>query len=414
MNRISTSSKNLDIILGGGIPSESITLIAGPAGSGKSVLTHQIFFSNLKEDFHGVYLTTLGEPVYKVIKNMQAFDFFDSTTATRFISYEDTGFLLSQEGLKKFIDFVSYTLLNYSPRFYCIDGIDRLKDLSSTVPEYESFLYELTGLFSAYRCATFWLGTFTETQLSLAHEANSCDNLLYLSMDEQGERNLKVLKLGRSAFIQGRNRFHITEQGIRVTPRLLSAARSRKSDEKGDSILVQGDSGTGKTSLGLRFIAEGVSKGEKGSIVSFKEDLLDLAALSQRINWNIEDSIEKGGTSFWFQSPIDMNLDELALRIMQTVRQNGIERLFINDLHSFFRCYSGPAHEALRSIYLIFQLFKLAHLTVFFSYGNGPYIEVFQELCDLVLAAVQKEETYRLQVIKGGKNGRLMGKMPAV
>jgi circadian clock protein KaiC len=435
MNRISTGSKNLDIILSGGVPSDSITLIAGPAGSGKSVLAHQIFFSNLKEGFRGVYLTTLGEPVYKVIKNMQSFEFFDPIMAAHSIDYEDTGFLLSKEGLKKFNDFVSYTLLNYSPSFYCIDGIDRLKYLSGDIPEFESFLYDLTGLFSAYHCTTFWLGTFTEAQIPLSHEANSCDNLIYLSMDEQGGRSLKVLKLGRSSFISGENRCTINEQGIRVTPKLFSTVRPKRSDEKepflwkvepfqefvknaglskGAAILIQGEPGTGKTTAGLRFIADGIEQGEKGGIVSFKEDLSDLSGLSQFVNYDLESRVEKGEASFWFQSPTDMNLDELALRIMQMARQTGTGRLFINDLHFLFRCYSGSPSEAMRYIYSLFQVFKLARLTVLFSYGNSPYNDVLQELCDLVLVSSRKEEDYQFNALKGVKHGRFVGKMPSV
>jgi circadian clock protein KaiC len=421
--RITTGSKNLDHILGGGLPSDSISLIAGPPGSGKSTLAHQILFANLKENMRAVYVTTLGEPVYKVLKNMQTYDFFDPLLAARSIYYEDAGLLLSKEGLKKFLDFVSYSLTHYSPEYFCIDGIDRLQSLSESPQHYESFLYELTGLFSAYHCNAFWLGTYTQSELLRDHIANACDHIVYLEISYQGERSLQVLKLARSMFIPGIHHYAINEQGIRVTPRFIPPTRSRKGplhetlpwglepfdkilkDQlwKGEIVLVKGLPGTGKTSTGLHFLAGGVAKKEKGALLSFKEDLADLNRLALTFGWDLEKSVEKGEIAFLFQPPIEVNQDDLALRILQTVRSVSAQRVFINDLHHLLEAYNKKSWQLVQYVHALWQYFKISGLTVLLSCGYSNHEKLLEELCEGILLLSHEDGERHIQLVKGGE-----------
>jgi KaiC/GvpD/RAD55 family RecA-like ATPase len=57
MNRVKTGVKGLDIILGGGLPEKSITLVSGPPGSGKSIFCFQFLYEGIKEGERGLFLT---------------------------------------------------------------------------------------------------------------------------------------------------------------------------------------------------------------------------------------------------------------------------------------------------------------------------------------------------------------------
>jgi circadian clock protein KaiC len=48
--RIETGVRNLDAILHGGIPRGGSTIVVGPPGSGKTILTQQICFHNASAD----------------------------------------------------------------------------------------------------------------------------------------------------------------------------------------------------------------------------------------------------------------------------------------------------------------------------------------------------------------------------
>ncbi|PYM56861.1 MAG: hypothetical protein DMD79_21070 [Candidatus Rokuibacteriota bacterium] len=59
LERLSTGSPALDRILGGGLPTRSITVISGQPGSGKTIFTLQIMFHLARQGRRGVCFTTL-------------------------------------------------------------------------------------------------------------------------------------------------------------------------------------------------------------------------------------------------------------------------------------------------------------------------------------------------------------------
>src|SRR5262249_42679212 len=69
----SPGDRELDEILGGGLPSHSLTVIAGEPGTGKTILTLQTLFHAARRGRNSVYFTSLSEPALKVIRYMQGF-----------------------------------------------------------------------------------------------------------------------------------------------------------------------------------------------------------------------------------------------------------------------------------------------------------------------------------------------------
>ena len=74
--RISTGNPHLDAILCGGFPRNSINILMGEPGSGKTILAERLIFANAG-DRPILYLTTLSEPLEKVVRYLQQFHFYD-------------------------------------------------------------------------------------------------------------------------------------------------------------------------------------------------------------------------------------------------------------------------------------------------------------------------------------------------
>ena len=68
VGRLATGNSELDEILEGGIPENSINIIMGEPGSGKTALAEAFVFANANNGRPILYLTTLSEPVDKVIR----------------------------------------------------------------------------------------------------------------------------------------------------------------------------------------------------------------------------------------------------------------------------------------------------------------------------------------------------------
>ena len=62
MKRLPTSVPGLDMVLGGGLEPGSVTVVAGPPGTGKTILVQQICFANATAGHRAIYYTTVSEP----------------------------------------------------------------------------------------------------------------------------------------------------------------------------------------------------------------------------------------------------------------------------------------------------------------------------------------------------------------
>ena len=74
--RCKTGIEQLDEMLNGGIPTGSTVLTVGSSGSGKTTLGMQFLINGAKIGERGVFFT-ITEPLFKLTKNMEGFDFYD-------------------------------------------------------------------------------------------------------------------------------------------------------------------------------------------------------------------------------------------------------------------------------------------------------------------------------------------------
>src|SRR4029078_7284490 len=67
----------LDLVTGGGLPTGALAILAGPRGSGKTILAQQICFANATSERKALYYTTWSEPHDKMVRHLEPFSFFD-------------------------------------------------------------------------------------------------------------------------------------------------------------------------------------------------------------------------------------------------------------------------------------------------------------------------------------------------
>jgi circadian clock protein KaiC len=64
--RVSTGLEWLDQLLGGGLPRQSLVVIAGPPGAGKSTLAFHMMAEAVLQDTNAMLVTTTHQPVSKL------------------------------------------------------------------------------------------------------------------------------------------------------------------------------------------------------------------------------------------------------------------------------------------------------------------------------------------------------------
>ena len=95
IDRLPSGDPKLDLVLGGGLPALSITVIAGAPGSGKTILAHQYVFENATQAKPALYVATASEPFDKILRYGQGLAFFDREAVGDTLFYEDVGTVLA-------------------------------------------------------------------------------------------------------------------------------------------------------------------------------------------------------------------------------------------------------------------------------------------------------------------------------
>jgi len=362
IRQLPTGVPGLDEILGGGLPEYSFNLIAGPPGGGKTTLAHQVVFANATAARPALYFTVLGEPALKMLRYQQQFAFFDPaqlTTAVRFIN-------LSHVVLEKDLDAVLAEIVKEveaaSPGVVVVDSfrtVVRKAGGGTGEVELQAFVQRLALHLTSWQATSFLVGEYMPVERESDPVFTIADAILWLSQPADRNsvvRKLQVVKARGLAHMPGLHTFKITADGLRVFPRISlsvreedrATPRGRAStgvaalDEmmgggipQGDSVLITGPSGTGKSVLATQFIAEGVAKGEPGVLVVFEEHPKEYIHRAEGLGLPLRDMIEKGMLEVMYLRPLDLSPDETLFEIREASQRVGARRVVIDSMSGF-------------------------------------------------------------------------------
>lgn len=362
--RISTGSAQADEILHGGFPINSINIIMGQPGTGKTIFAEQMAFHNADHQRPIMYFSTLSEPLSKLIKYLQRFEFFDEEKIGACVHYEDLGTELSEKGIKCLVPRLKEAIKTYSPKIIIIDSFKALHDLEESVAEMRRMLFELTGLLTAYNTTVFLLGEYTDENARVMPEFAIVDGIIQFMRSPQSardERFLRVLKLRGSSYLQGFHGFSITPKGLDIYPRLVTpdvpkdyvtaVERTPSGVDgldkiiggglwKGSSTLIVGATGVGKTTLALQFGIEGARQSIPSLYVNFQENPNQIARSIGFLS--DDDGSLDSHLDLLYISPVEVQIDSIMVTLFRMIQEKGIERIAIDSVGDLAMCASDP------------------------------------------------------------------------
>ena len=432
VERMSSGNAAADHILGGGFPANSINIIMGHPGSGKTVFAEQLIFENADDGRPILYFTTLSEPMTKVVRYLQGFQFFDETKLGSQVMFEDVGPQLSKDGATALIPLLQDAIRTLSPKIIVIDSFKAVHDLAPTVAERRRMVYEMTALLSAYGTTAFLLGEYTEDDILSYPEFAVADGIVEMSRRRLGnrdERYFRVYKLRGSGYLEGAHAFRISDAGLDIYPRLVSPripegyepASERIStgvkglDDmldggvwRGTTTLLAGPSGAGKTTIGLQFALEGASQGEPTLYMNFQENPTQLIRTIRALGVDPEEA-QAQGLDLVYASPVELQIDSIIVDMFRRIQQRRVRRVVIDALGDLASAATDPQrlHDYL---YALVQHFAVSTITSVLNFetagntiaGNGIQNAMSYLSDNVVLLTVDGEERTRrmLRILK--------------
>ncbi|MEW6619357.1 MAG: ATPase domain-containing protein [bacterium] len=358
IKRIKTGIENLDDkILGGGIPTYSVNIIGGTPGSGKTILTQQILFNNASPKTRTIYFTTVSEPTAKLIHYQRSFDYFDEQKVRDgVVSYVDIGHIIHRDGLQAGIEAITAAIDKHSASIVAIDSFKAVNELAESISAFRQFAYRLCVELIAWRCTSFLVGEYNQEALEKEPIFAVADGIIHLDNKIQGVQNrrtLQITKMRGVNYFDGIHSLSISKKGIDVFPRAKTPPKlsfehlgERKISTGvsglnemtasglplGSSTLVAGGAGTGKTTLALHFLMNGVKNKEPGLMVTYQETPDQLEIIGKGFGWNLKKYEEEGLLKIIYTSPVELDIDEHAIAIKKAVEEGSLKRVVIDNL----------------------------------------------------------------------------------
>jgi circadian clock protein KaiC len=385
INKLPTGVLGLDEIVGGGLPEFSFNIIAGAPGSGKTTLAHQFVFANATPERPALYFTVLGESAIKMLRYQQQYTFFDPSKLPNSIRFINLSQVVLEKDLGAVLAEIIREVEKANPAVVVVDSFRtmvRKPENGSGDMNLQSFIQQLSLFLASWQATTFLIGEYAEDELRDNPIFTVADGLIWLRQSAERNsivRKLQIVKLRGQASVPGLHTFRITDAGLQAFSRTfgLSGHKSKPPSDRrlsigipeldkmmgggipeGDSVLVTGASGTGKSVLATQFIAEGIRQGEPGIVAVFEERPQAYADRAGSFGLDLESPQKDGMLLILYLRPLDLSVDETMNEILDAVKKIGAKRLVIDSLAGFEMALSPGFREDFReSLYrMIFAL----------------------------------------------------------
>ena len=414
---VSTGIEGLDDILGGGLLRGNVVLIQGTAGTGKTTLGVEFIYRGATAfDEPGLIVLFEVSPE-KLVRDaaLLGWDLPELERQERLKIVFTTRQVFQQE-----IQQADSLLLDEASaigaRRIFVDGLVRRtgdKDPGRSTPESFHLLAEglqrerLTAMLGVEIAASE--GVRQGASLPEEFIADTVINLRVDEIDRAAQRSVEIVKARGQDYRLGRHSFSIVDgKGIEIYRR-VQAPRDPVREEAaafdtsarvstgvsgldelmggglflGSTTLVVGITGSGKSVMGLQYLAEGARLGERSIMLTLDEPRAQVLRNASTIGIDLAPAIEQGLVRLVYDRPQEIEIDRHFLQLERIVKEFRPRRAVIDSL-STYASSLGPTGRSFRDFFhAVVALMKEHQVTTLYNHENpellgmssvmGPY-----------------------------------------
>jgi circadian clock protein KaiC len=352
LEKAPTGIPGLDQITGGGLPLGRVTLVAGSAGAGKTLLGLNFLVAGARQYGDPGVLMTFEESAAKVALNVRSLG-FDLDELQR------TGLLAVLAFRVDPSEMVAAGEFDFEPLFAILD------DAITRVGAKRVVLDTIEVLFGAFGDDTIvrselsrlmrWLEERGVTVVLTGERGNGTaltrhgieeyvtDCVIVLDHRVSAEistRRLRVVKYRGSAHGTNEYPFLISARGVTVLPITSVALNYEASEERistgiprldhmlgggmfrGSTLMVSGTAGTGKTSLGAHMVNAACARGEQALLVLLEESPEQVLRNMRSIGLDLRPWVEAGLLRIWAARPSAYGLETHLAIFAELIEEN--------------------------------------------------------------------------------------------
>ena len=368
--RCPTGIVGLDEVLKGGLIRERAYLVRGGPGTGKTTLGLQFLLAGVERGESSVLITLeSSEEQLRADAAAQKLDltgisFVDLSPSREFFAENQSYDIFSPGDVERdpTTRQITEAIEREKPDRVFVDAITTMGYLAPDAFQFRkqalSFLRYLVEHGATVLMSSEPTASVPDDDLRFMS-----DGILELEVSpEHGtlRRTLNVAKLRGSDFAGGSHALRLTDDGVVVFPRLVPGAHERPFEpeqvssgvpelddmlgggiERGTITMLSGPSGTGKTTLGVQFMVEAASRGERSVIYAFEEQVETLIHRCQSLGMPIREMIEEGTLKVVHVEPLRFSPAEFALMVREEVEQRGAQVVMVDGIAGYRLTLAG-------------------------------------------------------------------------
>lgn len=363
-NSVSSGSRELDHILGGGLVRGRMHLLEGRPGSGKTSLAMQYLMAAASRGEKTLYVTLsegreeLQEAAASHGWDLSGVEIYELVPPELSLgaSHLQTVIHSSDLELGETVQLVMKQVEDRQPTCVVFDSLSDIRLLSGSSLRYRREVLALKHFFANAKCTVIVIDDLTEdldtaNLHSLVHGVIRLEKTCVVYGPDR--RRLRVFKLRGRAFISGTHDYVIRTGGVRIFPRLIASEHDRIPGaeeaagtgvdaldrllgggiDRGTSTLILGPAGSGKSTLAMQFLIAGLYRGESALFVSFDETRHNFFRRAAGLGMDFE----QFGDRFSFRQidPAQLSPGELSSMIQDHVEHREVAAVVLDSLSGY-------------------------------------------------------------------------------
>ncbi len=359
--RLRTGISKLDDLLGEGIPRGSSILIAGVAGTGKTVMLLEFLYRGAKEhDEKGIFIS------------------FEETPERLLATAAGLGWDMAREVARGMIEIVftpqpdiaiepdmqviADRVATFEARRVAVDSASLFLHKIREPQQIQEHMFELTTVIYNAGAVGFLATDIPYGSQKISRwgvEETIADGVILLSSTLEGserQRYIEVYKIRNTANLQGQHDMVIGPGGLHIYPRYrltreidaLAAAPPATERlpsgvvgleglidggfQSGSVTLVAGPSGTGKTVMGLQFLLAGALRQEHGLFISLEEPPAQIIANAESMGLPLRQAMADGLIMIEYMPREVVRAGQFLAVLSDMITSKDIRRLTFDDI----------------------------------------------------------------------------------
>ncbi|HET7234700.1 MAG TPA: circadian clock protein KaiC [Longimicrobium sp.] len=374
VEKIETGIPGFDMVAEGGLPRHRATLVAGTAGSAKTVFAAHFLVAGIERGEPGVFVT-FEDPVEDIRRNVASMGWnvpeWEARGVWSFVDAspdaEQPTTVVGEFDLSALLSRIDHAVRKTGAKRVSIDSLNALFVQFRDHALLRGELYRITSHLKRLGVTLVFTSERTEEYGEVSRfgvEEFVADNVVILRnllVDERRRRTLELLKVRGAAHQRGEWPFTITKAGIIVLPLSgLTLTQSSSSVRLGtgndeldrmcgggffrDSIiLLSGATGAGKTLMVTQFMAAGFEAGERALLFAFEESRDQLYRNAAAWGYDFAGMEKDGKLKVVNSYPHAMAMEDHLVLMRDTIDEFKPNRVAVDSLSALERVTSVRA-----------------------------------------------------------------------